>query len=83
MGDSATIKWYFQPDANPEKWPSNTSRRSFFGSPAIGPDGTIYIGGFNGYVYAIEDLGNDYIKNLIPAFDPYNHRLNRKNNRFL
>eukprot|EP01060_Flectonema_neradi_P007935 TRINITY_DN1564_c0_g2_i1.p1 TRINITY_DN1564_c0_g2~~TRINITY_DN1564_c0_g2_i1.p1 ORF type:complete len:513 (+),score=89.48 TRINITY_DN1564_c0_g2_i1:66-1541(+) len=35
-------------------------RTAWYPSPAIGPDGTIFVGNFNGYLYSITDLGSTY-----------------------
>jgi len=53
--------------ANPDgilKWTflieeTDTHRTSIFGCPAIGADGTIYFGAFNGIFYALKDEGDN------------------------
>lgn len=47
---------YVGPSDNSLKWSYPTST-SFDSSPSIGPDGTIYIGGFDGKVYALDPDG--------------------------
>ena len=46
VNPNGTVKWKFPMDDGAES------------SPAVGPDGTIYVGSFDGYMYAIKDEGD-------------------------
>ncbi|UCE20591.1 MAG: PQQ-binding-like beta-propeller repeat protein [Gemmatimonadota bacterium] len=46
VNPNGTLKWVFPMDDGAES------------SPALGPDGTIYIGSYDGHLYAIRDEGN-------------------------
>eukprot|EP00483_Globobulimina_turgida_P001013 UN01015 len=46
------LKWIFIADY------TDTNRTSFFSSPAIDSDGRIFVGNFNGFMYALRDNGN-------------------------
>lgn len=54
-----TSFWAFNPDGS-RKWvfPTGSGVES---SPAIGPDGTIYFGSYDGNLYAVIDAGNEGI----------------------
>ncbi len=52
VNPDGTLKWIFELEA------TDTFRTSIFACPAIGPDGTIYFGGFNGIFYALKDEGD-------------------------
>jgi len=49
INPDGSLKWIFMIEA------TDTHRTSIFASPAIGADGTIYFGAFNGIFYAIRD----------------------------
>ena len=51
INPNGTLKWMFELES------TDTFRTSIFACPAIGPDETIYFGGFNGIFYAIKDEG--------------------------
>jgi outer membrane protein assembly factor BamB len=53
INPDGTLKWIFRDPEN-----TGTERTSFFANAAIGFDGTIYIGSFKGYFYALRDAGN-------------------------
>ena len=53
LGDSCRVKWIFKPED-----PTDAVRFSFFGNPAIDPQGDIYIGTFGGWFYKLRDAGN-------------------------
>ena len=52
LNPDGTLKWIFTVE------PTDKYRTSLVASPAIGADGTIYFGSFNGIFYAIRDDGN-------------------------
>jgi len=52
VNPDGTLKWTFVVEE------TDTHRTSIFGCPAIGPDGTIYFGSFNGIFYALKDEGD-------------------------
>lgn len=57
---AATLLWKFSLDASPFGWldtPPNGRRNTSTSTPAIAPDGTIYVGSFNGTVLAITPDG--------------------------
>jgi len=51
VNPDGTLKWTFVVEE------TDTHRTSIFGCPAIGADGTIYFGCFNGIFYAVKDEG--------------------------
>lgn len=52
-----TSFWAFNPDGS-RKWAFATGS-GVESSPAIGPDGSIYFGSYDGYLYAVTDAGNE------------------------
>ena len=52
INPDGTLKWMFEIEE------TDTHRTSIFGCPAIGADGTIYFGAFNGIFYALRDEGS-------------------------
>jgi len=57
--DIDTSFWAFNPDGT-RKWAVATGS-GVESSPAIGPDGTIYFGSYDGYLYAVADAGDSAI----------------------
>jgi outer membrane protein assembly factor BamB/predicted esterase len=52
VNPDGTLKWTFIVEE------TDTHRTSIFGCPAIGADGTIYFGAFNGIFYGVKDAGD-------------------------
>ena len=52
INSDGTLKWIFVMEE------TDTHKTSIFGCPAIGADGTIYFGCFNGIFHAVEDEGD-------------------------
>ncbi len=53
INPDGTLKWIFRDEEE-----TGTERTAFFANAAIGANGTIYIGSFKGYFYALRDEGN-------------------------